>query len=404
MKTALISFRDIQLNYSAGAEESLVWAFNAGGIRVDDITVLSVKDDLGFGKRFGELEPIYDNIVILCSDETTFDVKGFIAKKLGVGLAENANARKFIEEYNERTGKTGGSEYALLPEGSTVIPNFSGVFQGFLAEGDYTVTLLPNEPEAFGAMCANYILPYFEKKYKTRYDKITLKLFGVKKSELEPVLREAKKLAKNKIEYNAEYTYGDVRLNLVYDNNTPKMLADDAVRHIVSAFRDRIYAEEDFTLEKCLFNLLSLHKKKISFAESFTAGRVAAALISVAGASGVVNEGVTAYSNHAKMKRLKVKEETLKQFGAVSSQTAFQMAAGLLEDAETDVAVSTTGIAGPKSDDTKKPVGLAFIAVGGRSGVHVHKMNFSGDREEITETAKNTALYYAIAYIREGEL
>ncbi len=404
MKTALISFRDIHLNYSPKAEESLVWAFNAGGIHVDDITVLSVKDDLGFGKRFGELEQVYDNIVILCSDETTFDVKGFIAKKLGVGLAENVNARKFIEEYNEKTGKTGGSEYALLPEGSTVIPNFKGVFQGFLAEGDYTVTLLPNEPEAFGAMCVNYILPYFEKKYKIRYDKLTLKLFGVKKSELEPVLREAKKIAKNKIEFNVEYAFGDVRLNLVYDNNTPKMLADDAVRHIVSAFSERIYAEEDFTLGQCLFNLLSLHKRKISFAESFTAGRVAAALISVAGASGVVNEGITAYSNHAKTKRLGVEEETLKQFGAVSSQTAFRMAAGLLEDPETDVAVATTGIAGPQSDDTKKPVGLAFIAVGGRSGVHVHKMNFSGDREEITETAKNTALYYAISYIREGEL
>mgnify|MGYP001637470782 CR=1 FL=1 len=404
MKTALISFRDIRLNYDSEAEESLVWAFNAGGIHIDDITVLSVKDDLGFSKRFAELEPIYDNIVILCSNETTFDVKGFIAKKLGVGLKENVNARKFIEEYNEKTGGTGGSEYALLPEGSTVIPNFSGIFQGFLAEGDYTVTLLPNEPAAFGAMCVNYILPYFEKKYKIRYDRITLKLFGVKKGELEPVLREAQKIAKNKIGYNTEYRYGDVRLNLVYDNNTPKMLADDAVRHIVSTFRERIYAEEDFSLEKCLFDLLSMHRKKISFAESFTGGRLAAALITVPGASEVLNEGVTAYSNRAKVRRLNVKEETLKEFGAVSSQTAFQMAAGLLEDPETDIAVSTTGLAGPKSDDSKKPVGLAYIAVGGRSGIHVHKMNFSGNREEITETAKNTALLYAIAYIREGGL
>lgn len=62
----------------------------------------------------------------------------------------------------------------------------------------------------------------------------------------------------------------------------------------------------------------------------------------------------------------------------------------------------TTGIAGPKSDDTKKPVGLCFIAVGDRAGLHIHKLNFAGDREEITETAKNTALFFALTHLRAG--
>ncbi len=404
MKTALISFRNTDLGYDSAAEQALVWAFNAGGIHIDDITVLSVQDDLGFSKRFAELETFAENIVILCSEEVTFDVKGFVAKKLGAELTENKNARRFIEEYNEKTGKTGGYEYALLPEGSTVIPNFNGVFQGFLAVGDYTVTLLPNEPQAFGAMCCNYILPYFEKKYKIRYDKLTLRMFGVKGAELETALNEAKKIAKKKISFNIEQKFSDIRLNMVYDNTTPKMIADEAVRAVVSRLKERIYTEEDEPLEKCLFDLLSLHRRKISFAESFTAGRVAAALISVPGASAVVNEGITAYSNHAKMRRLGVKAETLEKYGAVSSQTAYEMAAGLLEDCETDIAVATTGIAGPKSDDTKKPVGLAFIAVGGRNGIHIHKLNFTGSREEITQTAKNAALFYAVAYIREGNL
>ena len=403
MKTALISFRDTDREYERKAEESLVWAFNAGGIRVDDISVLSVKDDLGFKRRFEELEQAaYTNVIILCSDEVTFDIKGFLAKKLGVNLEENTNARKFIREYNERTGNTGGMEYALLPEGSIVIPNFNGVFQGFLAEGDYTVTLLPNRPEAFGAMCSTYILPYFEKKYKIRYDKLTLKLFGVKEDELEDVLKKAGKIAKNKLKFNVERNHSDIRLNAVYDNNTPKRLADDAIRFLVSSLKEKIYAEEDTTLQKCLFDLLNLHRKKIAFAESFTAGRVASALISVPGASAVVNEGIVAYSNHAKQSRLFVSAETLEKYGAVSTQTSYEMAAGLLRDAETDIAVATTGLAGPKSDDSKKPVGLCFIAVGDRTGLHIHKLNFGGDREEITETAKNTALFFAIAHLREG--
>ena len=90
MKTALISFRDTDREYERKAKESLVWAFNAGGIRVDDISVLSVKDDLGFKRRFEELEQAaYTNVIILCSDEVTFDIKGFLAKKLGVNLEEN---------------------------------------------------------------------------------------------------------------------------------------------------------------------------------------------------------------------------------------------------------------------------------------------------------------------------
>lgn len=361
MKTALISFRDTEQNYERTAEESLVWAFNAGGIRVDDISVLSVKDDLGFKRRLDELEKAaFTNVIVLCSDEVTFDIKGFLAKKLGVSLEENKNARKFIQEYNDRTGNAGGSEYALLPEGSTVIPNFNGVFQGFLAEGDYTITLLPNRPEAFGAMCSTYILPYFEKKYKIRYDKLTLKLFGVKEDELEEVLRKTGKMAKNKLKFNVERDHSDVRLNVVYDSNTPKMLADDAIRFLVSSLKDKIYAEEDVGLSKCLFDLLSLHRKKIAFAESFTAGRVAASLISVPGASAVVNEGVVAYSNHAKQTRLGVRAETLQNYGAVSTQTAYEMAAGLLRDGDTDIAVATTGIAGPKSDDTKSPWGCAL--------------------------------------------
>lgn len=132
MKTALISFRDTEQNYERTAEESLVWAFNAGGIRVDDISVLSVKDDLGFKRRLDELEKAaFTNVIVLCSDEVTFDIKGFLAKKLGVSLEENKNARKFIQEYNDRTGNAGGSEYALLPRAVRSFPTSTASFRGF---------------------------------------------------------------------------------------------------------------------------------------------------------------------------------------------------------------------------------------------------------------------------------
>ena len=76
------------------------------------------------------------------------------------------------------------------------------------------------------------------------------------------------------------------------------------------------------------------------------------------------------------------------------------MAAGLLMGGKTDIAIATTGIAGPKSDDTNKPVGLCYIAVGTKNGVHTYRYVFPGNREEITETAKNTALFLAIKLLK----
>ena len=100
------------------------------------------------------------------------------------------------------------------------------------------------------------------------------------------------------------------------------------------------------------------------------------------------------------MDRLGVKADDLRREGAVSSIVAYQMAVGLLKEG-CDLAIATTGIAGPKSDDTKKPVGLCYIAIGTRDGVHTYKFNLSGTREQITERAKNTAMFLAIKRIKK---
>ena len=224
-----------------------------------------------------------------------------------------------------------------------------------------------------------------------------LKTFGVRRSEVQPFLSSGSV----SVDFSEDCLDGTI---LIVNGEGDEVEFQAAVDKLKGAFSDKIYADEDVSLAKKLVEVCRENAVRLAVAESLTGGMICSRLVDVPGASEVLNEGVTAYSNRAKVRRLNVKEETLKEFGAVSSQTAFQMAAGLLEDPETDIAVSTTGLAGPKSDDSKKPVGLAYIAVGGRSGIHVHKMNFSGNREEITETAKNTALLYAIAYIREGGL
>lgn len=95
------------------------------------------------------------------------------------------------------------------------------------------------------------------------------------------------------------------------------------------------------------------------------------------------------------MARLGVTDYTLKKFGAVSNETAYEMAAGLLKEGKCDLAVATTGIAGPDADGTDKPVGLCYIAVGTMDRVRVFRFLLDGDREAVTKRATNLALFLA---------
>ena len=119
------------------------------------------------------------------------------------------------------------------------------------------------------------------------------------------------------------------------------------------------------------------------------------------GASEVVKEGVVSYSNQSKIMRLGVSERDIKTLGAASSEVAYEMAAGLLKTSGCDLAIATTGLAGPDTDESGNPVGLCFIAVGMKDGVHTYKYRLKGTREEITEFCKNAAMFLAVKRIRK---
>lgn len=130
---------------------------------------------------------------------------------------------------------------------------------------------------------------------------------------------------------------------------------------------------------------------KIAVAESLTGGMISAKLVDFPGISKVYMEGITAYSNESKINRLFVKKETLEKFGAVSKETATEMALGVLKNLNCDVSISTTGIAGPTKDNSNKPVGLVYIAVCVKGEVYVNEYNFSGNREQIRNKAVEKA-------------
>ncbi|MEC7304950.1 MAG: CinA family protein [Pseudomonadota bacterium] len=142
--------------------------------------------------------------------------------------------------------------------------------------------------------------------------------------------------------------------------------------------------------------------KMVVTAESCTGGMVAAALTDIAGASAVLDRGLVTYSNEAKSALLGVSGATLASHGAVSSETAAEMAAGALAAApHSDVAVAVTGIAGPGGGSAEKPVGLVWFGLAVRDGKpETHRRHFDGDRAAIRTQAANEALRLLLGGLR----
>ena len=152
-------------------------------------------------------------------------------------------------------------------------------------------------------------------------------------------------------------------------------------------------------MEKRVIEKLRERGLLLATAESCTGGLCAKRLTDVAGASQVFCGGMVSYTNDVKMRLLGVKEETLAQFGAVSGETAREMAEGVRKTTGADVAVSVTGVAGPSSDEMGNVVGTVFIAFSSEQETVSEKLQLSGDREKIREQSVNAMLWLAMRKI-----
>lgn len=400
MKTALIFFRSLQGQFEGDYFQNVVGAFSGGGLKADTLEILSDTDDIGFARRLSEFKDTFDSIVILGGDSVLFDLKGIIAQSFDTAFVENENAKNFLDAVSTANNLEYPETYAYIPMEGSVIPNIYGGYQGFILDSEQvTLAVLPSSYKEVKTMCDKYVLPYLENKLGIKKTRITLKYFGDIES-LRQTLLEAENIGEDLFTWTLNQKFGDVEVDLLFAYDTEEELKKQIIRYIISNQKDNIYAEYDVSLSERLFDLLKLRKIKLSVAESFTGGRVVAEMIKNSGASAFINEGAVTYSNQSKIKRLKVQAKDIESQGAVSAVVAYQMAVGLLREGDCDLAISTTGIAGPLSDETDKPVGLCYIGIGMKDGVHTYRYKFSGTREQITETAKNTALFLAIKKLK----
>ena len=328
--------------------------------------------------------------------------KEVTAKVFGRELYEDAHVKECIQDYFKRMRSkevtSNNWKQALVPEGAIVVDNYNGTAPGLIIEdkeNGKTAILLPGPPNELKPMFENDIYPYLNQLQPEGIYSSMVKIAGIGESKVESEITDLMDAQSNPTIAPYAKT-GEVHLRVTAKAESEEKaneLMKPVVDELFRRFGDNIFTtKEEVTLEEAIVELLVAKNMTLTTAESCTAGLLAGRIMNVAGASSVYNEGHITYSNEAKERILGVKHETLEEYGAVSPQTAHEMAVGSAKAASADAAVSVTGIAGPGGGTPEKPVGLVYVGCYVNGNVRVEEYRFTGNRAKNREYAVVRAL------------
>lgn len=352
--------------------------------------------------------------------------KPAIAELFGRGMTLDESILADLKERWTKRGWQGelpvaNRNQAMIPQGATIIRNDHGSAPGiWLDDGDGRwVAMLPGVPREFRGMAREQLIPRLVERAARARDEVragdgdatggdartmvaeplvvqsrTLRTTGIAESALADVLGN---LGQDPLGVMLAYLPGwegvDLRLT-VWDE--PAARAADLLERAESELREKagkwIYGTDDDDLAQLLLEMLRARKMRIAVAESCTGGMLGMRLTAIPGSSDVVDGGTIAYANAVKVRELGVREETLAAHGAVSEETAREMAAGVRTRFGVDVGVSITGVAGPTGGTPDKPVGTVCLAVDVRGTLRSARATMVGDRHEVRQRSAQAAL------------
>ena len=304
-------------------------------------------------------------------NQEQLDVITNILKNRGVELTEN------------------NKNQALVPSNCSVIVNKLGTAPGMIFKTGqnnrcilFSLPGVPYEMEEMMQSVGEYIKRNVVKEIVHHR---TLVTYGMPESLLSASLEEWEKSlpATIKLAYLPNPEIG-IRLRLSSYNgidSSSVALTDKYFYDLKKKLGNLVYGEDDDTLESVLYNIISKRDLTLSIAESCTGGKIASRMTTVPGSSKIFNGAVVTYSNESKKEILGVDEGTIIKYGAVSRECALEMALGARNLFRTNIALATTGIAGPDGGSIDKPVGTLWIAVSFNNLIYTKKINLSGDRQ-----------------------
>jgi nicotinamide-nucleotide amidase len=340
-----------------------------------------------------------------------------VQELLGRGLTFYPDAWERISDIFRRRGREMTDDMrdqAMVIEGSVPVPNTKGTAPGMIIDcgerfGNHHLVLMPGVPTEMEAMMTLTVIPYFAPKSGACIRHTPIMTMGIGESQLAGMIVEVEDTLPAHTTLSYLPHAAGVSL-MVSTSGRDRDEVDEENRQVVEAIVSRagafVYATSDASLEEVVVNLLLEHKLTVAVAESCTGGLVSSRLTDVPGSSGCFLQGVVTYSNKAKEKMLGVDSGILAMHGAVSEPVAIEMARGCLERSGADLAVATTGVAGPGGGSPEKPVGMLCLAVASRQddgSAHVEASTLSmhGDRRQNKIRFSEAALRALLELLRQ---
>lgn len=371
---------------------------------IDVLFHTSVVDDRKLLKSIINISLNRVDLIILTGGlgPTTDDLtKEVVADTLGLYLKLNYDLENDIKKYFQKSNRAMPSnniKQAYIPEGSRFLKNEIGTAPGiYIKYQDKIIILLPGPPKEMKLMLDNYAMPLIKQDNITIVK--TINTIGIGESQLEMILRDIDIESEN----STIATYakeGRVDIKVVSKGKNKEKIEKELAEiifQIENKIPEFIYSYDDIPIEEIVYKKLKDRNMQIAFCESCTGGLIASRFTQISGVSEVFDRGIISYSNNSKVEELGVEEALINKFGAVSEEVALAMAEGLLNKCNVDIALATTGIAGPTGGTEDKPVGLVFIGIALNDRSFVIKSIFNGDRISI----QNRATFKAFDELRK---
>lgn len=319
------------------------------------------------------------------SDDIT---KETLAEYFGTRLVRDKEVLRNIERFIRSRGlhmNENNVRQAEVPEGCRIMPNELGTAPGMWFErGGKVLVSMPGVPYEMKTIMTSRVIPAIKKHFKRPVIKYRLVMtFGTFEAHLAEILEGFEKEMPESMQLAYLPTSGIIKLRLTgrgQDENEIDRVLSEQIDKLYAIIPEFIYGLDGISLEEATGNILKDNKLTLSIAESCTGGNISRMITSVPGSSEYFTGSVIAYNNRIKAEELGVSREDLDIHGAVSEETALQMANGVRDKYKTDYAISATGIAGPGGGTEEKPVGTVWIAVSSKYGSKAEKHNFSFTR------------------------